>query len=92
MEFVCFDHNGNSTWNYDSENKSYHREMESGETRMIKGEYLPDPFLLFENRRNQVKNINPNITEAELSVLCMPQEATYKLWEHWQNVNNHNQL
>lgn len=88
MEFVCQDINGNSTWFYDSETQSYHRRMENGDVRVIKGQYLPDPYLLSDSRKMIVRQTNPSMSEEQIDLLCKPQQATYKLWEHWKNINN----
>lgn len=88
MEFVCLDVNGNSTWFYDADKKAYHRKMEDGTARVIKGEYLPDPFLLSDSRKAIIRQSNPNISEEQLDLMCKPQQATYKIWEHWKNVNS----
>lgn len=78
MELVCKDDDGD--WYYIPETESYQR-INDGEVRgKITGKHLPNPHFLLKKR----KRLYPQAKEQDIE----PNEATYKLWEHWNAVKD----
>lgn len=85
---VCIDENGPSEWFYEPEKAAYRRKFKNGDERFIKGEFLPDPYTLWENRQSVMKKADPSLSMDNLKAATKPQNATFKLWQHWQGVSH----
>lgn len=89
MEKVCDEIDGKSTWQYEA--GMYFRHYPDGNIAKIKGEYLPDPEMLWQSRCAALK-----VTKSShQGLLAKPTKTTFFLWNHWQGIKNadaHNQL
>ena len=84
MEHVCKDSNGPSNWYFDPEKSSYQRIFNDGKITKLYGKFLPDPYTLWQQRQDKMRTDNPDADLSNIADSTRPQEATFKLWEHWQ--------
>lgn len=82
-EFVYTDRIWPSYWDYNSDEKTYYRyKLDGSFMNKIKGENLPDPWLLWQKRAE----INSTTPTGPNGKTYKPQEATFRIWDHWQSV------
>ncbi len=64
----------------------YYRKKGDDVVAMLSGQHIPDPYVLWQRKCSAVgKEYGQNGYTA-----YRPQEAVFRLWEHWQNVNHNN--
>lgn len=84
---VCQDATCNGLWRFDAGKQTYARVHPDGSvTGVIAGKFLPDPEILWRNRCDQLDVAQNSDIGSKLN----PTEATFKLWKHWQEVQNAN--
>ena len=78
---------GTSPWHYDADEKTYYRSYDNGKHEgAVKGEYIPNPDLLWKQRLENVMMVQGKVTEEDRT-RNKPSPVTYALFEHWQKVN-----
>lgn len=83
LDIVCNDAL-DSTWKHDTSNNTYYRVYPDNTYTRIKGEYLPDPDRLLNNKIKLYKKKGERVNIDALK----PSNAIYALWEHQKGVRN----
>jgi hypothetical protein len=83
MELVFKEANG-LAWYYES--GSYSRKKGDSVIAKISGTDIPDPYHLWQRKCSAAGQEFKQAGYAEYR----PQEVIFKLWDHWNNVNNNN--
>lgn len=73
-----------SVWKYNRNNNTYYRIYPDDNYTMIRGEYLPDPYALLNNRIEIYKLKGERVNTEALK----PSDAVYALWEHQEEIKN----
>jgi len=87
MEFVCNDLDGKSPWHYVPEEDMYYRCFDGGKHQgKVKGEYIPDPNVIWAERirltKMALESRGEEFTEGHKKQ-CRPSNTTFMLWDHW---------
>lgn len=85
MKAVTEDLDQRSRWYYSSDEKRYYRYLNGKITGKIKGNSLPDPYMLEISYKKQ-KDLLPDEEKQGFRVQASP--VTHNLWKHWQGVKN----
>jgi hypothetical protein len=83
MQFVCDTGYDATKWYFEA---GKYMRLGNGAHKVsrISGQYLPDPFALWE-RKAATAGVAPN---SPIGMRLRPHECTFKLWEHWQGVKH----